>query len=282
MTRRQSAAAWTGSLVISAVIFLQMCLYAVTVLSGWRMDYNLVEICHSWLRTVGLTSLGYILDGLVVFTLLSLTWEITEQVIQSARMKRRLLSYKHDKLTAEISLQHGTHEETLLVLAHPNPMAITMGFLSPKIVVTSGLLNLLTAEELEAVIAHERYHRENRDPFKLFILSLGASILWYIPIQHWFLKKFRILQELLADRAAVTKQGTAAHLGSALLKMMKSGTPGKMPFSYASFADTSVNYRIRYLLDPAQGVALKIPRKTVFLSGVTFSLICGLFIYALV
>ena len=34
-----------------------------------------------------------------------------------------------------------------------------------------------------------------------------------------------------------------------------------MPFAYASFADTSVNYRIEYMLNPLKNIQMKIPLK---------------------
>lgn len=282
MTKRQSTFIFIGSLVISCTILLQMGLYIVSVLSGWHIGYNIVEICHSWLRAFGLSFLEYALDVLVVFTLLCLIWKVAFQFIQSAKMKRRFLLYKEKKQTLEINEGCGNGKEKIIVLSHPAPMAITMGFIFPKIILTTGLINLLTNDELKAVILHEEYHKENRDPLKLFLLSLSSSLLWYIPIQKWFLGKFRIIQEILADDAAIKQQETTVNLGSALLKMVKVGKQEKMPFTYASFADTSVNYRIKYLLNPVKEVSLGIPFSIILKSLTIFSLICGLFIYALV
>ena len=54
-----------------------------------------------------------------------------------------------------------------------------MGFVRPKIVLSTGLMSLLNDDELKAVIYHEMYHKENRDPLKnifdvtLFIHDCG-------------------------------------------------------------------------------------------------------------
>jgi Zn-dependent protease with chaperone function len=68
-----------------------------------------------------------------------------------------------------------------------------MGFLNPKIILSTGLFNLLDKNELEAAIYHELYHKKHRAPLKIFLLSLFASIL------KWFHQKYKIIREVLAD-----------------------------------------------------------------------------------
>lgn len=281
MSKRQSSLVFILSLVISSTILLQMGLYVISLLAGWNVKFNLVVVCHSWLKSFGLSSLEYVLDALVIYTVLLSLWKIGVQLIQTIKMKKRFQQYEEKKLTIEMSQTFGNGKEETVVLSHPTPMAFTMGFVSPKIVVTTGLIHLLNNDELKAVIAHEIYHKENRDPLKVFVLSLSSSVMWYIPIQKWFHFKYRVIQEILADDFAIKQQETSVNLGSALLKMLKVGRHEKMPFTYVSFADTSVNYRIEYLLNPIKEVQLELPLKVAFVSLTIFSLICGLFIYAL-
>lgn len=281
MSRRQSSLLFFISLVISCILLIQMSVYTISIFAGCDMKFNIVGICHSWLRAFGLSSLEYILDGLVLYTLLCLTYKIVTQLVQTSKMKRRLLLYKEKRLTSEMNQRYGNVKEEIIVLSHPTPIALTMGFIKPKIILTTGLINLLTLDELTAVISHEQYHKEHRDPFKVFLLSLSSSMIWYIPIQQWIYEKYRVIQEVLADEFAIKEQKTSVNLGSALLKMLKLGKSGKMPFVYVSFADTSVNYRIKNILDPVNHHRLKIPLRTVCISLTIFSLICGLYIYAL-
>jgi len=281
MTKRQSSLMFIVSLVISGTIFLQMALYVISMLAGWNVKFNIVEVCHSTLKAFGLSSLEYVLDALVIYTLLFSLWKMVSQLIYATRMKKRFQQYKEKVLTIEMNETYESKNEDFLVISYPGTFAITMGFIHPKIIVTTGLINLLTEDELKAVIAHENYHKVNRDPLKIFLLSLFSSTLGYIPILKWFNQKYRIIQEVLADEFAIEKQETSVNLGSALLKMLKVGKLEKMPFAYASFADTSVNYRIEYMLNPLTDVQWKIPLKDAFLSFVIFILICIFFIYAL-
>ena len=96
-----------------------------------------------------------------------------------------------------------------------------MGLFTPHIVLSTGLLSVLDENELEAVIYHEQSHVANKDPLKTFLLSTLASALWYIPFIKWSHKRFKVMREVLADQDAIVKNGTPAHIGSALLKMVK-------------------------------------------------------------
>ncbi|MFJ8263034.1 M56 family metallopeptidase [Rummeliibacillus sp. NPDC094406] len=281
MEKRQSTTMLIVSLFISGTIFVQMALYAIAFFAGWDMKFNLVDVCHSALKAIGMSSLEYALDALVIYTLLFSLWKLGSQLIHTMNMKRKFQQYRENKLTIELNEQYSTKKGSILVISYPVPLAITMGFISPKIMVSTGLINLLNDEELDAVIYHEMYHQKNYDPLKLFLLSLCASSMSYIPILKWFNQKYRIIQEVLADNLAIEKQATSMHIGSALLKMLKAGKLDSMPFVYASFADTSVNYRIEYMLNPLNDSQIKIPVNIAFKSFMIFSLICIFFIYAL-
>ena len=281
MSKRQSSFLFFLSLVISGTIFIQMALYVISMLAGWNVKFNIVEVCHSWLRAIGLSSLEYALDALVIYTLLFSIWQIGCQFYYSTRLKKHFEQYKDKLLTDDMNHMYANGEKDFIIVSNPAPLAITMGFVKPKIIISTGLIKLLTDEELKAVISHEIYHKNNRDPLKIFLLSLCASTIGYIPILKWFNHQYRIIQEILADEFAIRKQETSVNLGSALLKMLKVGKQEKMPFSYASFADTSVNYRIEYMLNPLEDVQWKIPLKKAFLSLAVFILLCAFFIYAL-
>ena len=281
MYKRQSTTMVFLSLIISGTIFLQMGIYVVSLLAGWNVRFNLVAVCHSWLKMIGLSSLEFILDALVIYTLSFSVWKILSQWVQASRMKKRFELYKAEMLTTNMNQSFSQGKDDFIVISHPAPLAITMGFIQPKIVLSTGLISLLNEEELQAVIAHELYHKENRDPLTIFLMALCASTIWYIPILQWFNEQYRIIKELLADDYAIDKQGTSVNLSSALLKMLKVGQHEKMAFAYASFADTSVNYRIDYLLDPVKGFQMKWPLHMTLLSFSIFCLICSLFIYVL-
>ncbi|WP_338653090.1 M56 family metallopeptidase [Sporosarcina psychrophila] len=281
MYKRQSLSMLIVSLIISGTIYLQMGLYLMSIIAGWDIGHNLVVVCHGWIKNIGLSSLEYVLDAFVIYTLLFSIWKIGSQFYHASRMKKRFKQYEENTLTTEMNQTYSDGKDGFIVISHPSPIAITMGFVRPKIVLSTGLISLLNDDELNAVISHEMYHQKNRDPLTIFLMSLCSSTMGYIPILKWFNQKYSIIKELSADEYAIEKQQTSVNLGSALLKMLKVCKHEKMPFVYASFADTSVNYRIDYILNPLKGIQIKLPVKVMLLSVTIFCFICALFIYAL-
>ncbi|OAH54762.1 MULTISPECIES: M56 family metallopeptidase [Bacillaceae] len=278
MSKRQTKMMFIACLIIAGTIFTQMGLYVLSMFAGWDMRFNLVVVCHNAMKAFGLAFLKYALDALVFSTLLLSIWKMGTQCYYSIRMKKTFKQYTHHQLTREMNETYGG---SIQMISYPAPIAVTMGFFRPKIVLSTGLREMLSDDEFEAVVHHEMYHKQHRDPLTVFIVSFFASIMWYMPILRWVQEQYKMAKELLADEYAIHQQGSSVDLGSALLKMLKAGRQMKMPFSYVSFADTSVNYRIHYILDPLTEFPLNVPLKSAVTSLSIFSIICLLFIYAL-
>lgn len=281
MNIRQSRTMFFLAIFISGTIFIQMVMYLFSIISGSNIKFNIIEVCQHTLKLIGFNSLIYAVDILVLFTVIFALWNISAQIFHAVQMQNRLQQYKNKQLSTEFNTQYRNSKNDFLIISYPVPVAITIGFISPKIVLSTGLLELLKEEELEAVIHHEMYHLKNHDPLKIFLLSICSITLPYIPILKWFNEKYRIIQEIMADEMAIAKQETSIHIGSALLKMLKVGKLDSKSFAYASFAETSVNYRIEYLLNPLKNNKIKIPVVITMWSSVVFSLISIFFIYAL-
>jgi beta-lactamase regulating signal transducer with metallopeptidase domain len=281
MSKNRSKAIFITCTFIAGTILFQMGMYVLYVLLGWDPKFNLIQVCHSVARSLGLSSVEYMLDALVFYTVFLSIWKIGKQLFAANKIYKRLAIYRHEQLTQVINRKYNEGNQDFTVISCSAPIAVTMGFLNPKIILSTGLLNLLDENELEAVIYHELYHKKHRDPLKIFLLSLFASIMWYIPILKWFHQKYKIIREILADHYAINRQGTSVDLGSALLKMLKTVNRANMPFSYVSFADTSVNYRIKYILDPQTEIPLKLPFMLTVTSIYVFLMLCILFLITL-
>jgi heat shock protein HtpX len=62
----------------------------------------------------------------------------------------------------------------------PNAFATGKGPKTSVVAVTTGLMDILDAEELEGVIAHELTHIRNRDVLVLTLASLFSTVAWYL------------------------------------------------------------------------------------------------------
>ena len=58
--------------------------------------------------------------------------------------------------------------------------AYTIGLFRPKVVMSEGMLQTFSDEEIDAIIFHEEYQK-NWDPLKLFCFTLLAEGMMYIP-----------------------------------------------------------------------------------------------------
>lgn len=144
----------------------------------------------------------------------------------------------------------------------PNAFATGKTPKSSIVAVTTGLMDQLETEELEAVIAHELAHIKNRDVLVLTLASLFSIVAWYlmrfsmfgamfggyggrsrdsgggmaliliVAIITWFVS-FLIIRaisryrEFVADRDGALMTGKPSKLASALLKI--SGTMKRIP-----------------------------------------------------
>lgn len=104
----------------------------------------------------------------------------------------------------------------VLVFEGERPDAFCAGYLRPRIYVSRAVLELLEPEELEAVISHERHHRDRRDPLRLLVIRSLADALFFMPWLRRLGDRYAALAELAADEAAVRTKG-AGTLASAML-----------------------------------------------------------------
>jgi len=108
------------------------------------------------------------------------------------------------------------------------PIAVTVGYWSPQIILSSGLLEVLDEAELEAVIRHEAAHVASRDPLRTLIADCCRTALPFIPAVSFLVDRFRTRKELEADVAAIESMGTRLPLASALAKILAT-MPAKAP-----------------------------------------------------
>ncbi|MFE5324544.1 M56 family metallopeptidase [Paenibacillus sp. NPDC056579] len=278
MWENRSKLIFISCMLIAGVMFAQMGMYIMHALAGWQIRYNVIQLCHTMIRSLGMLWVGYILNAIVFSTFALSIWIAARQLYLSRRFYRKLMSWRSDSLTHDLNQRYSGGQYSIAVVQCSKPMAFAMGLIKPQIVLSTGLVDMLDRRELEAVIHHETYHRNHYDPLKTFLMSLCASVMWYIPILKSFHQNYKIVREVLADNYAISKTGDSVHLGSALLKLLKGNSPVQMPFSHVSFSDTSINFRIRQLLDPQTELPLKWPFTPAMISVQVLFALCTMFV----
>jgi Zn-dependent protease with chaperone function len=105
---------------------------------------------------------------------------------------------------------------------HSFPLIGIVGFLRPRLFIASQVLELLTAEEISAAIAHENGHLAARDNLKRGLLQACRDVLLIIPSGRLLDRSWSEASEEAADEnAALQGNAVALDLASALVKIAR-------------------------------------------------------------
>lgn len=114
------------------------------------------------------------------------------------------------KIRALGELQQGSEDgydrdRPIRILEVPQLFCARVGFWHSELVVSRGLLQTLSPEHLEAVLAHERAHYYYRDTFWFFWLGWLRQIMAWLPETEALWQELLTLRELRADRWAADR-----------------------------------------------------------------------------
>lgn len=201
--------------------------------------------------------------GVVLLVLLCWTLLAASACALRARQRQRELL---------ILLAHGDPKVPgALVVDHPAAAAYCLPGLRSAIVISAGALDLLDADELAAVLAHERAHlRERHDLVLLPFIALLRAFRW-ATVAKQARSAVGLLVEMHADDRAL-RQRAARELATALLRVGAAGNGGA-PAGALAMADGEVNgevaARVIRLLRPAPGLSCAALGLVVAIAAVT-------------
>lgn len=93
------------------------------------------------------------------------------------------------------------------------------GVLAPQVALSRGLVEVAAPGEIDAVLAHERYHVRNLDPLKVLLSRALPRSFYYVPLLAGLHARYLAGRELAADRRAVEAHGREP-LAGALYKVL--------------------------------------------------------------
>jgi len=137
-----------------------------------------------------------------------------------------------------------------------SPLAATVGWRRPRVILSTWLLEHLSARELEAVVAHELVHAHSRDPLWLALGGWSRRCAGSFPAVRRAWADLLAEQERDVDAQAVALTHRPASLASALLKCWEGIAAGPLAAPAVSFADghaDDIEARIRCLLQDSGG-----------------------------
>jgi Zn-dependent protease with chaperone function len=142
------------------------------------------------------------------------------------------------------------HREPALgavLVEHQEPVAYCVAGRYPTVILTTGALQALDPDQLDAVLAHERAHLAGHHHRLLAVARIGRHVLPFMPLMQEADAQVARLVELHADDAA-TRGRNPGPLATALVVLATAASPS--PTLAAAATDTV--QRIHRLLGPAE------------------------------
>jgi Zn-dependent protease with chaperone function len=187
---------------------------AVVVLSGTDLSAptagELSRACADWLGSGGPGALlGILALGLAAAVTIRAARSALRQM-RAARSYLRAMPLGADWMIGGVARRGVELAE---------PLAFCAGYLRPRVYLSRGVIERLSAAELRAVIAHENHHARRHDPLRRLLARALADGLFFLPILRRTSDRYARLGELAADRAAVAAFGDRRPIAAALLKL---------------------------------------------------------------
>lgn len=111
-------------------------------------------------------------------------------------------------------------EDRIDLVQDQRPFSFCYWFRSPRVCLSTGLIERLDDAELGAVLHHERYHLRHRDPLRLVVARYFAAGLYVVPVVEELVEYYTVQKEVAADQEAVRGMGGVRDLASALFKVL--------------------------------------------------------------
>jgi beta-lactamase regulating signal transducer with metallopeptidase domain len=138
-----------------------------------------------------------------------------------------------------------------VVLDVDAPLSVAAGWWRPRVMLSRGLLEVLTPAQREAVLAHERAHARRRDALRALVAELAS--MGHLPcIRRRLRAALRLATERACDEEAARRTGDRLDVAEALLAVERaSADSGELAASLPSFGGSDLAARVRRLVEPA-------------------------------
>ena len=204
------------------------------------------------------------------------------QLRASARLSGRVrdMTMPPPPALAEASRRAGLARR-LHMVDSPERFSFAYGALTPRIAISRGLVETASAEELDAVLVHERYHVRNLDPLKVLLVRALPAALFYLPALRDLRSRYIAGRELAADRSALAKCGRRP-LAGALLKVVETPRWPELSTAAAIGGADLLDVRIAQLETGGEPPAAAIEPRLVALSAAGAATLAAIFTLAVV
>ena len=149
----------------------------------------------------------------------------------------------------------GGLDQRIVLIRSDRPLVFTHGLLHPQVWLSTGLRDLLSDKELEAVLLHEAHHVRARDPLKILAARCLSRALFFVPVARDLCETYLISKELDADKQATAALNNPVPLVRALRKLLLA-QPVSVPEAVVVGKLEVTESRLLWLLHPERPLPL--------------------------
>lgn len=155
--------------------------------------------------------------GLLVFCLRYFVSYVSLQKLKSGNKTINLMLYGVDMEEMMTRMNVTRQVKVLNFGARQSPF--TFGHFKPVIFFPISVLNGLSAQEIECILAHELAHIKRNDYLINIVSCLIESIMYYHPVIWWLKNKMEIYREEACDEEAIKHVGDSLLYAKTLVKL---------------------------------------------------------------
>ena len=154
------------------------------------------------------------------------------------------------------------------IVESSRPFALTVGWLRPRVLVSTALLERLTPAQLEIVVAHERAHADRRDA--LAVTAARVLTLAHVPsVRRQIIADLTLACEQACDEAAARECGDRVLVAETIVAAERAAASmGPAPVAGLAFGGGEVANRVESLLAaPVEGATPRLLRWVLLAAG---------------
>lgn len=225
-------------------------LFGVVAMLSFKLfpifSHNTIYYCRSFLSG-SLINVPPIFHAAVITTLFLLFAVILTKLvltlIKGYKFKKHLANRRitSEKLRPVIEELHLLKKVS--VVKDKSPFAFCLGLRNPHIYISTQTIEMMTGNELKAILLHEKYHLQKKDGLIMQIASLTKIIFPFFPLISDLIQGYKLNREINADKEVISKLGKEP-LVSVLTKLLTFPTVPMLTAAAIADVDT-VESRIR-------------------------------------
>lgn len=135
-----------------------------------------------------------------------------------------------------------------------------IGIVRPVLLLPEGLMERLSAEEMQAILTHEFCHLRRRDNLTFALHMITQTLFWFYPLTSWLGRRLVIERERACDEMVLAAGHDAGAYGASILKVCRFAVPGPLGFT-AGVLGPDLQSRVGRILDGCTTIPMNGARK---------------------